>query len=243
MICTSNQKLHFRIKKKVDRKINETQKEVPVNQIDDYIQEALSIYVSRIAERAEVDQRHRNNLKLLERKGISSGVLERNKNYDVVKLPDDYWYKLRTVVIGSRDCPDCKKCKGRELKAVYAQSSDLNESNKSPYLKSNFEYEESIVDEGEKGLYVYHYGDFKVDQVLFDYYRKPVDPKTPNLQKGAIYKDSSGQAVTDNVCFELVDSYQLDDIADLAALLIEKDRGSVDDYQTRVNQIIFKENI
>ena len=241
-VCVTNKKIHYRLTRKGNRKVNESQVDITPDQIDDYMQEALNLCVYAWARRSEIDQSYRKNLQLLERKNVSGKVVETKEKYTVISFPEDYWYKLRTVVIGSRECNGCKKCNGRELKAVYTQSSDLNEVLRSPYTKSSFDYEEAIVDEGEAGLYVFHNGDFKVDSVYFDYYRKPKSPKTPTLKTKGVYVDSSG-VVNEDICFELVNSFQLDQVVDVADLLIQKDRGSSEDFQVTLNQILFKENI
>lgn len=94
--------------------------------------------------------------------------LKKSKNYFSVTLPDDYLdYVTSSSIANSNNCKN-KKIFNYEVKMV-----DLNTYLSDEFNKPSFEFEETIVTIGQKGIQIY-YEDFDITEVLLTYYRNPV---------------------------------------------------------------------
>lgn len=239
-MCKINKDIHYRVKRKVNRKVAEGDEWVTPEEIDDYVNEAQAYWVRSLVKVSEADQFVDDCL---------SDLLERDKKLTVKEDPDgvfaeypnDYLKRLKVRVVASKPCdkvtPDCEECKGRELTVRIVSSDDYAEAVKSPYWRSSFEYEEILGKVGKGGLHLV-VRDFKIDAVYLDYYRMPKEMRTPTLRKQGGYKTPDGSAVTQDQCFELLSSFQVEYVTDIAVIMIERDTRNVEGWQSQIQTII-----
>ena len=232
MAITCN-RLHYSFTNKANHSNNEYLKSLNVAQIDMYLQEAQDLVFEKLVKVPEIDPEIRNHLRQLEKKNICIPCQERD-GYVVMPYPADFYRRLRQVAIARRE-----GCNERELIIHILQSDKISESLKSPYWKPSYEYEETVGDDGEEGLYVWHNGEFEINRVCIDYIRKPEYPRCPSLAGG--YKDVDGNFVTTDVGFELDATYIWRMVVDVAVLLAKRDVDDVTNFNSQLNTIIFKQ--
>lgn len=229
------EKFHYSFLQKANHSNASYLKQLSVAQRDFYFNEALEQIFENLVKVPEIDSTIRNHLRQLERKNVCLSV-ENRDGYVVVKYPNDFYRRLRQVAIARK--ADCGE---RELLIHIVSSDKLTETLKSPNLKPSFEYEETIGDDGEDGLYVWHNGEFEITKVCLDYIRKPKPILCPNLPGCEGYIDLMGQSITTNSDFEIDSTYLWRMIVDVAVLAAKRDHGDISNYQTQLQSIIFKQ--
>ena len=195
---------------------------------------AKDIYTKEWVKRLEVDSTARKVLRNLEEKEEELEIIESKENYIIAKFPKDFYHLMRQRGKASKE-----KCGSKEIIVTMFQTDDLNLARKDPFWKSTFAWEHAIGDEGSKGLYIWHEGDFKIDKVIIDYYRKPKDVHAPNMvlpSRQYIYGD--GKKITKNQDLELDSEYSNIDIGNIALLNALSITDDANDYALKLKEII-----
>jgi hypothetical protein len=235
----SARKIHYAFINKANHSNSEYLRKLSAAQRDILLNEAKDTVFEYLVKAPEINPEVRNHLRQIERKNISVPcTMVPGAKYATAQLPTDYYRSLRQTVIASKG-----NCGNRELVVRILQTDKLSESLKSPYWSPSFEYEETIADEGENGLYVWHNDEFTVGSLVMDYYRKVRDIACPSLEPSGSYRDFDGNTVSADVDFELDSTYLWRMIVDVAVLLAKRDNDDASNYQSQLNMIIFKQQL
>ena len=140
------------------------------------INEALEIYFENRVKVAETDSKVRDDLRVLEMKEVKIPLVISEENFNVYEIPAESYRVLRKRVVASKE--DCGE---KDIPLIMFQTDDIDNARNSPYWRSSFQWEHAISDEGSKGLYVWHEGDFKIVKTIIDYYRKPKEIHAPSM--------------------------------------------------------------
>lgn len=231
--------MHLALIQKGNHSNSEYLKKLSAAQRDIYLNEAKDLVFEYLVKAPEINPEVRNHLRQIERKEVKIPCNHvSGKKFAVAKLPTDYYRSLRQYAIVSRE-----GCGDREIAVRTLLSDKLSESLKSPYWKPSYEYEETLADEGEDGIYIWHNDEFTVKYLILDYYRKVRDIAYPSGEAAGSYVNFNGQTVTQDVDFEIDSTYLWRMIVDVAVLLIKRDNDDVTNFQTQLNTIIFKQNL
>jgi hypothetical protein len=204
-----------------------------VKERDLALTEAYHLYYDTLVKYAELDNRFRNLLRQMEYKGYKANIkIEPEKNFYLVTLPKDYYSKSRMVCIAEKE-----SCGEKELIVRPIASNKISEAMLDPYMKPSFEYEETFADEFKDGFALY-FKDFKVKEVIIDYFIKPDKIQTPSLEEEGFYYDFEGSKVEVDKGIPLTSTIQKIQIVDIAALIILRNKGDITDYQSQLNKII-----
>lgn len=199
------------------------------------LNEAQTMLFKGRAKQAEKNSEFRDSMRYLEEKEVAL-EFEDKGSFSIAKLPNDYYKLLRKRLIASK--VDCEE---KELVLVILDTNDLNFARKSPFFKSSFEWEHCLCDEGSKGLYIFHEGDFDIKSVLIDYYRRPLEIHCPSMSSKKEYVSWDGKLIRKDQGAELEDN--LEEIINIAILIARADLGDVQDYKTKLDQIINVEKL
>ncbi len=224
--------------RKFDRFVGEDNRRMRIEDKLAVINEALEIYFENKVRLAETSSKVRNDLRSLEIKEFELKLDKPGKSYDIYKIPEDSYQILRQrAVVEKADCGE------KEIPLIMFQTDDLDNARLSPYWKSSYQWEHALADEGSKGLYVWHEGDFKTNSVLVDYYRKPKEIHAPSMISAGEYEDWNGIVRTRDQGLELDDTYSHRRVIDIAVLIARADLGDVRDFEIQLNKILNVEKL
>lgn len=235
-------KLVYDFSRKFDALISGTKRNMPVVDKVAYLNEAQEIWLRAVIKIAETDNQIREDLSLLEIKNQEL-VLSPQEGYTIARLPENMLKKLnqRAIVCNESCCPGFKK----EITLTVSQSDDIHEDRLNEFRKADFAWEQLPVDEGQGGLYIYHDKKMEVKKVVIDYYRKLKEIHAPSLVicEGPGYYDYAGVKITQDQDFELQDRYLDNKIVDIAVLLAKRDKGELQDFNTRLQSLLQLDSI
>ena len=231
-------KLHNSVRSYIRRYNRELGKKIYVKDIDDALNEAIDVIFENYAARFENNKTFRAHLRQLERKKVA---LKIEKTYDdcvFAKYPEDIYFVTRQWCTASRG--ECR----RDLIVRPVQTDDLSESLRDPNWSPSFDWEETIADEGGDGIFVFHNGNFQIDTVYVDYLKKPDHVAAPSLvQPDNYYIDESGDKVKEDCDFEIDSTFIWRKVANVGALIILRNLGEIQDYETQLSKIMNLESI
>ncbi len=202
------------------------------------INEALEIYFENRVKVAETDSKVRDDLRVLEMKEVKIPLVISEENFNVYEIPAESYRVLRKRVVASKE--DCGE---KDIPLIMFQTDDIDNARNSPYWRSSFQWEHAISDEGSKGLYVWHEGDFKIVKTIIDYYRKPKEIHAPSMTSEKKYEDWNGIIREKDQGLELTDTYSHRKIIDIAVLIARANVGDVRDFDIQLNKILNVEKI
>lgn len=227
-------KLHYAFLQKANHSNSQYLKQLSEAQRDMYFNEALELIFETLVKVPEIDSEVRNHIRTLEKKGVCLDCEDRG-NYCVAKYPEDFYRRLRQTALATKE-----GCGERELLIHVIQSDKLTEALKSPHWSPSYDYEETVGDDGEDGLYVWHNGKFTINKVCLDYIRKPKQVACPQMPGCEKYITLDGTVLTQNSDFEIDSTYMWRMVVDVAVLLAKRDVDDITNFQTQLNTIIFK---
>lgn len=206
------------------------------------INEAYEIVVENNVKLAETDAFVRENLRKLEIKNYSL-KLEKSGDFYFAKYPDNLYKRLNHVAYVT-----CKDCEGITKRIVprIVQSDDLHDARNNPYRKSDFAWEQLIMDEAGDGLYLYIDNScVEIEKLQIDYYR------TINYIQGASllecadyqYRDYDDVLITKDVDFDLDNTYISRKVTDVAALLLDVNTTNSEGANLKLQKILQVNNI
>jgi hypothetical protein len=232
-------KLVYDTRRKLNATISGTNSSIPLVDYIAAINEAQEIWFTNLVQVAETESRVRDDLRFFELKRVELTLSAHSDGIVRAKLPSDYYKRLNQVAICSKDC-----CPGitKEIIIDINQSDDINETNRNPFRRANFEYEQLNGDEAGDYLLVYHLDEMNVDKVLIDYYRVPNEIHAPSLAEcddaGKKYYDYSGRAITEDAPFEPSNRFADQRISDIAAIILSVSRDDYETFQSKLNSVL-----
>ncbi len=235
-----------RLQNEFNRKFNrigsDYGKNLSVQEIDGFLNEAKDLILENFSVRPEFNTLVRNHLRQLEVKDhCLECKTEENKDYCVMKFPEGFYSLLRQVALA--ETSDCDE-DPRELLIHMVQSHKLTETLKSPNWEPSFEWEETIADEGDKGLQVWHNGKFEIKEICIDYLKFLPNIYTPSLMAdGQVYEDQDGEERESDVDLKIDSTYLWRKIIDVALLIAQRDLSDYGEFQTQLNKILQMERM
>lgn len=197
-----------------------------------HINQAIIKFIEATIKLAETDLIKRNDIRILEKKNVSFKLSEAKDNYNIYEVPEDYFVPLRRIIKAEKE-----GCGVKVFPPIVAQSDDLSYMTTNLYWKPNFGWEQSVCDEGEKGIYVWHNNDFKIKELNVDYYRKHITFDCPSLADGGKYlRGGDTKMVEKDTHLELPDN-TLSKIIQIADILAQSNQGDERNLATRIKQI------
>lgn len=201
------------------------------------LNEALDDYFEYKVQMFDVDSSVRAVLRPVEYKNIKLSKKKSDKFFDIFELSSDFYRVMRRNVLAFKE-----GCGEKEIVPLVFQTDDLEASRKSPYWRSSFEWEHIMGDEGREGLYLWHEGDFKIEDVWIDYVKKPEELKAASLHEDGRYIDVNGELVVENNVLQLGGNSH-NDIVNLAVFYHMVAIGDGRDMQSNIQKILNKEDL
>jgi hypothetical protein len=200
-----------------------------IPQIDEYIYEALIIYIENVCTQLELNQKRRDDIRQLEVKNLLIPVTLVNNQYYTADLPDNYYRYLESYsTCQTEDCP------AKEIKNYFIQKDDIYIDD--PMFNSSYAFERVNIDLSGNKLYMYHNG-FTINNIHLSYIRKPARPANPIDFVGGAYNLPDGTpAVQQDI--ELDSTYQVNKIIDIAVLIAMRDVGNTIDFESQLSKIL-----
>lgn len=221
-----------------DRFVGEESRRLRLEDKLKVINDALEIYFENKVKIAEVNSSVRNDLRALEEKEVSLKLVKKLPKYNIYQIPESSYKILRQRAVAFK-----KHCEPKEIPLIMFQTDDLDNGRKSPFWKSSYEWEHALADEGSKGLYIWHEGDFEIREVIVDYYRKPQEIHAPSMKDAQEYEDWNGVLRKKDQGLELSDTYAHRKIIDIAVLIARANIGDVRDFEIQLNKILNVEKL
>lgn len=232
-------KLQAEVRRRINRFNTDYNKKLTVTAIDSALNEALEIWLENRSSLFETNANVRRDLMQLEVKNFKLKTLSKFSQDSIkAELPPDLFKITR------RFCTAYKEgCGKKTLNLVAVQTDDLTEALKSPYLSPSFEWEETLFDDYQSSIIVYHKSSFEVQEVFIDYVKTHPRIQTPSLTASKQYVDSEGNIIKADVGLYLDNNYQYRKICDITALICLRDLGDIENYQTQINKILASDSL
>jgi hypothetical protein len=204
------------------------------------INDAYEIIVENNIKLTDANSLVRDNLRRLEIKNYELPIENRGTFY-FAKYPDNLYKRLNHVAEAS--CQTCSSTKTIVPRLV--QSDDLHEARRNPYRKSNFAWEQIIMDEGSDGLYIYTDNQMDIIKFTIDYYRKIKYIEAPSLVEcnDFIYRNYDDRIIINDVDFDLDNTYIARKVTDVAVLLLRTDIKDSDAFKLKLESLIQTDKI
>lgn len=205
------------------------------------LNEAYKIVYEKYVNRAEIDRRYHNAIKEMEVKEHPLTIEKVNENVYLAKYPKNMYKRLGHYAKVS--CPECKE--GKIIVPHIVQTDDLHLSRKDIYRKANYSWRQLPISEAGEGIYIYTDKALKVDEFYIDYYKKITLMEVPSLEvcNGGEYYDSDNKLISQDINFEIQNSYLSRIVVDIAILLATTDVKDQERFTLNLNRITNIENI
>lgn len=238
----SARKLVYDFDRKYSEIISGGSKRIPLVDKIAYLNDFQHILFNNSVKEAERNQESANEIRnfKIDRKSLNLENVDSRVMY--AKYPSDFHTRLNQIAtIAKPDCCDVKK----EIIVRIVQSDDIHVARKNPLQNSSFFFERLIGAVSDKGLILYHDGYMQVEEVLIDYYRKPIELHAPSLEKcddGGHYYLYNGQIVTTDTECEF-ENYSDDFISDGAVLLASADKRDPEGFKLKLEKLLQSRNL
>ena len=203
------------------------------------LNEAQMILFEKRVALAEINDEYRNSLRPFEEKENSLKIIGRKSKYIISAYPKGFYKLLRQRGIATKDCDTPKK----ELQILMFQSDKINAALKNPFWKPSYEWEHIIGDEGSEGFYSWHNNEFKIEEVIVDYYRRPDELHCASMAPNGQYEDWNGVLRKKDVNCEFSQNFDHRNLVDIGVLLARADQGDLRDLKTSIDALTSIENI
>lgn len=201
-----------------------------------FLTEGLMIYFENRVAVAETSSLVQNDLRNYEVKEVELPIVKEEKDFVVASYMDNHYQLLN-----QKACASKEGCPSGDIGIRIFQSDDKRSALVNEMMKPSFEWRETVGEEGEDGLYVWHNREFKIDKILVDYYRKPEDIHVPSMKEGT-YVDWNGVVRTEDTVLDMP-TYAFRKIVDIAILCATRDIGDLKDFQSQINKIVNTDKI
>lgn len=226
-------RLVYEFDRRFDRFTGEQKPAIRLEHKMSLLNEATQIFFENRVKLAEINSRVRDELRPLEEKERRLKVNNKSSEVAVAAIPEESFRVLRAVATISR--PGCGQ---KKVPVVMMATDDLTRARKNAFWRSSFEWEHILGDEGKEGLYLYHDGEFSVDEVTVDFYRRPAELHAPSMSSKKEYIDWNGVTRKKDVDLELDNTFAYRKIVDIAVLLARADIGDQRDLQVSITKIL-----
>lgn len=204
------------------------------------INDAYEIIVENNIKLTDTNSLVRDNLRKLEIKNKEL-KLEKRGDYYFAEYPSNLYKRLNHFAeVKCADCSNTKLIIPRLL-----QSDDIHEARKNPYRKSNFAWEQLIMDEGGDGLYIYTDNQMDIIKLSIDYYRRINYIEAPSLVEcnDYVYLNYDDTLISNDVNFDLDNTYIARKVTDVAVLLLRTDIKDTEAFNLKLQSIIQTDKI
>lgn len=232
-------RLVYEFDRKFDRFRGEARKNIRLEDKLNILNESQMILYEKRVALAETNDEARNSLRPFEEKEVTLKLIEKKTNYVIAELPKGFYKLLRQRVAASKDC----SVPNKQFPILIFKSDKIDSALKNPFWKPTYEWEHTIGDEGGKGLFVWNNNEFKIEEVIVDYYRKPDELHSPSMSEKGWYEDWNGVIRKKDVNCEFSQNFDHRKIVDIAVLLARADMGDSRDLRTSIDSIIGIEKI
>lgn len=204
------------------------------------INDAYEIIVENNIKLTDTNSLVRDNLRKLEVKNYDL-TLKNMGSFYFAEYPNNLYKRLNHVAEVS--CTNCKNTKVIVPRLV--QSDDLHEARRNPYRKSNFAWEQVIMDESSDGLYIYTDNQMDIVKLTIDYYRKIKYIEAPSLVEcnDFVYRNYDDRIIINDVDFDLDNTYIARKVTDVAVLLLRTDIKDSDAFKLKLESLIQTDKI
>ena len=217
----------FRVRKNVvdsNQRFNFT-----VEQIDEYLQEGLEIYISLVSSELEYSQKRIDDLRPIVKMDEQLSVVDVGSDKTVFNLPKDYYRRMRCFS-KPQECPKAV------ITNIPVQLDDLGNYLLSEDYKPSLYWREGLMYIHGNFLTVYHGGEFTPNATYLDYLIKHPRLGNPEKSRAGAYLLADGTpAVQQGLLLDTTN--QPDIIVEIALLNATMDTGS-QEYQLRLNKLL-----
>ena len=172
----SIKRMHYDVKVKLNKVDSQQFRGLLIPEIDWALNEALGIFIKRIAEPRKIqqpfyfgfekNQRNIDDIRTIVKDSVSVAAAKVDDYSYQVTLPEDYLYLVSAKAVLTKN--NCRKV---SASCVLRQHDDNFEN--SPFDKSSFEWREVNIRFYNNGIKVFSDSSFIVDSLKLDYIRKP----------------------------------------------------------------------
>jgi hypothetical protein len=172
----SIKRMHYDVKVKLNKVDSQQYRNLLIPEIDWALNEALSIFIKRIAEPRKIqqpydfgfekNQRNIDDIRTIVKDNVSVTAAKIDDYSYQVTLPEDYLY-----LVSSKAAITKNNCHEVSASCVLRQHDDNFEN--SPFDKSSFEWREVNIRFYDNGVKVFSDGTFVINSLKLDYIRKP----------------------------------------------------------------------
>lgn len=227
--------LHFGFRRRANKVESLQNRNFFVEQIDDYLNEALKTYMREVSKLAEYDQTRIDELRQL----IKSDVLISPVTYDKYvqgTLPTDYYRLLKKYALATS--PTCEGTKRMKLFSV--QADDEENLLTDALYKPSFEWGETACRLIGNDIRVWTNDEFGIVQIGLDYISTHPRLGNPEDSRNGAYNLPNGSAASQQDLI-LDSTNQPECIMDIAVLSAYMDIGDPA-YQVKLQKIINTQN-
>lgn len=206
-----------------------------IEEICEYLNEAQYWYIQNRIEQEGRGKLVKDDLRPFEENNVSLDISKEGNNYFATFKDDHY------QIIRQKCFIDMPICGVKEVKMSPFRADNFNEHFNNTMWKSSYYWEDVMYKKDSKGFEIEASAGFELVKVLIDYYRKPLEIAAPSLSDRDVYRNSSGDVISQDQGLELDTTFAHLKIMDLAVLYALRDLGDIKDWQTQQSKIINSE--
>ena len=223
--------LHYGFRRRANKIESLQNRSFFVEQIDDYLNEALTIYVIETSKLFELDQSLIDDLRQLVKYDVEVTPTTLGKSVEGT-LPSDYFRLVRSSSLASSAL-----CSGtRKMRHYAIQSDDIETFLADPLYKPDYYWGETAYRLLQDKIIVYTNGEFTINMIYIDYISKHPRLGNPEDSRNGTYTLPSGViAVQQDLILDSTN--QPEKIMDIAVLNAYMDISDPN-YQIKLNKIL-----
>ena len=222
--------LHYGFRRRANKIESLQNRSFYVEQIDDYLNEGLNIYISEMCKSLELDQSFIDKLRQLINYEYTLTPVNTGDSAEAV-LPINYYRLMRSYSIATK--PSCST--KRKMTHYAVQTDDLDPLLSDPDYEPNFDWSETAYRLVQDKIIVYTKG-FTIDEIVIDYIQKHPRLGNPEDSRNGTYTLPSGIVATQQDLI-LDSTTQPDQIMDIAVMAAYMDISDPN-YQIKLNKIL-----
>lgn len=231
--------LIYEVEKQLHRIHSSLAKDITAVDIISYINQAKDIILERFDELIEKNKSFENHLNVLEVTDKLLDKIKSNKEYDVFKLPEDYYNYLRVKVYAYND--KCIEPQAIETLS-YIQKDDVSESLKDPFRTPSWYWRRGFFNISSMGIMVYHNSKYLIDSVKLSYIKYLEDVQSVTAVGGSYLKADGTTVAKMDKHLDLPRNGTLwRKIVDIAVVLIKRDLD--DNFRENIDTYLFNQNV
>lgn len=215
-----------------------TDKEISVRYIDSVLEESMQIVYENLVEHADENHRVNEDLRPLTVVNFPLKAITNTEEYTIYGYPDNFFRSKRSFAVVSK--PGCAQ---RKLRLWKARANEINDLLLSDNWKPSFSWQTSFYDLVPEGIRIFHVGEFIIDVVRIDYYKKFTPLRCPAREEENFYTWYEGSKVTTTQETEFTSNYIIRRITDVAALIVERDTKDGNAFQTKLSALMVFEKL